>query len=94
MKYIKIDGDHEITYSQPLVVNDRLYFTDDPTILAEHGYYPLVEAEYPETRVGYRIVRRVEFDTNHYNEIYEYVPVSPDDEVTGDELLAELEGIL
>lgn len=85
MRYIKIENNHEITYRQPLTVGDRLYFTDDPTILAEHDYYPLYEADYPETRVGYRIVRRVEFDTDHYSEAYEYVKIDEDDELTAEE---------
>lgn len=85
MRFIKLEENREIPYRQPLTVGDRLVFTDDPEILAEYGYYPLYEAEYPETRVGCRIVRHVEFDTDHYDEIYEYVSIGEDDELTAEE---------
>lgn len=85
MRYIRVENNHEVPYRQPLVIGDRLAFTDDPEILAEHGYYPLVEAEYPEQRIGYRIVRRVEFDVDHYDEVYEYVSIGEDDELTAEE---------
>lgn len=88
MNYIKIENDIEIQYRQPLTVGDRLYFTDDPAILAQYGYFPLVEADYPEYRPGYRIERRVVVDESgdHYNEIYEYAPIGEDDELTAEEV--------
>lgn len=89
MRFIKLENNHEIPYRQPLHVNDRLYFTDDPTILAEHGYLPLIEAV-PEDRAGYSAVRSVVRDGDVYREVYEYV----EREVSGEELLAGLEAIL
>ena len=92
MKYIKLENNREIPYVQPLHVGDRLIFTSDSAILAEHDYYPLVEAEYPEQRAGYRIVRRIKFDTDHYDEIYEYVEIGEDDELTAEEAEKILSG--
>lgn len=89
MKYIKLENNNEIHYRQPLVVDDRLYFTDDPEILAEHGYLPLIEAV-PEERAGFTPVRHVERAGDVYREVYDYV----ESEVSGEELLAGLEAIL
>lgn len=96
MRFIKVENNREIPYVQPLHVGDRLIFTFDPQILAQHGYLPLVEASYPEYRPGYRIERTVELDESGecYNEIYEYVELEPTDDISSDEFLEKVEAIL
>lgn len=39
----------------PLRVGGQDVFTNDPTILARHGYYPLTMEEYPNDGKDYRI---------------------------------------
>lgn len=87
MRFIKIENDREIPYVQPLHIADRLVFTSAPKILAQHGYLPLVEADYPVYRPGYRVERKVVLDESGecYNEVYEYTPIGEDDELTAEE---------
>lgn len=62
MRFIKIEDKREIPYIPPLYASDRLIFTSASQILAQHGYLPLVEADYPVYRPGYRIERKVVLD--------------------------------
>lgn len=96
MRFIKLENNREIPYVQPLHVEDRLIFTSAPQILAQHGYLPLVEADYPVYRPGYRVERRVVLDESgeHYNEVYEYVELEPTDDISSDEFLEKVEAIL
>lgn len=96
MRFIKFEDNREIPYVQPLHVGDRLIFTSNPQILAQHGYLPLVEADYPVYRPGYRIERKVELDESgeHYNEVYAYVELEPTDDISSDEFLEKVEAIL
>ena len=71
MKYVKVEDDQEIIFNK--------------SMLPDFGFYPVVEHDRPEPRLGYRIVRQLILRDGAYHETYEYVHVGDDDELTAEE---------